>query len=106
MENKSYYNGTGCLDAMVEAFGLHSVRDFCKCNAMKYIWRCGKKTIHPREDIEKAIWYLNKTIELDERIQKEIDEVESDTSEPIEMDNVTLMQGSDWDVDKDRPYTD
>lgn len=30
-------------------------------NAMKYIWRAGLKG-PPREDIEKAIWYLNRSL--------------------------------------------
>jgi len=31
-------------------------------NATKYIWRADSKS-HPIEDIEKAIWYLNREIE-------------------------------------------
>ena len=52
-----------CIDAMISAFGKDEVISFCKLNAFKYIWRSVHKddTI---EDIKKAIWYLNKYVEL------------------------------------------
>lgn len=33
---------------------------FCKGNAFKYVWRCGKKGSYEQsiEDLEKALWYL------------------------------------------------
>lgn len=51
-----------CIDVMEEIFGKACVENFCKCNAFKYIWRCDKK--NGSQDIEKAIWYLNKILEL------------------------------------------
>lgn len=51
-----------CIDAMRAAFGDDVVCDFCKCNAMKYIWRASSKG--GNQDIEKAIWYLKKYLEL------------------------------------------
>ena len=39
-----------------------AVKDFCLCNAFKYIWRTKNK--NGIEDIDKAIWYLNKYKEL------------------------------------------
>ena len=54
--------GIECIDAMVAAFGKEVVANFCKCNAFKYIWRAVHK--NGDEDIEKAIWYLNKHKEL------------------------------------------
>ena len=44
---------------VIEAWGL----DFHLGNAVKYISRAGKKGI-AREDLEKAVWYLNKKLEL------------------------------------------
>lgn len=32
-------------------------------NAVKYIWRAGKKTANVTEDLEKARWYLAREIE-------------------------------------------
>lgn len=32
-------------------------------NAIKYIWRAGLKTATPTEDLQKAIWYINREIQ-------------------------------------------
>ena len=64
VNHPSHYNqgNIECIDAMVSAYGIESVIDFCICNAFKYLWRFkGKNGI---EDIEKAEWYLNKLKEL------------------------------------------
>ena len=52
------------IDVMVETQGVEAVKDFCICNAFKYIYR--HKFKNGIEDIKKAIWYLNKYVELDE----------------------------------------
>ena len=57
-------NGIECIDAMVASQGVKCVMDYCLCNAFKYIWRCQRKG-ERNEDIRKAIWYLNKYLELD-----------------------------------------
>lgn len=60
VEHPSHYTqgGIECIDAMESAFGKEAVKDFCICNAFKYIWRFKSK--NGAEDIDKAIWYLNK----------------------------------------------
>ena len=58
-------NGYECIDVMEAIFGLEAVKAFCKLNAFKYIWRSDKKG--HTEDVEKAIWYLNKYVELEEQ---------------------------------------
>ena len=58
--------GIECIDGMVAAFGREYVMHYCLCNAFKYIWRCehkGKRV----EDIQKAVWYLNKWQSLAEK---------------------------------------
>ena len=55
-----------CIDVMQEIMGIFEVKNFCICNAWKYLWRHQKK--NGVEDIKKAIWYLNKFIELEEAI--------------------------------------
>lgn len=62
-------NGIECIDAMVASQGIDSVMNYCLCNAFKYIWRCQHKD-NCREDIQKAIWYLNKYVELDSKRHK------------------------------------
>lgn len=49
-----------CIEVMREVFGEDATKHFCLLNAFKYLWRCGKKHDSPDEDINKAIWYLNK----------------------------------------------
>lgn len=51
-----------CIDVMKEVFGLDTVKDFCICNAWKYLWRHRIK--NGKEDIEKCIWYLNRYLSL------------------------------------------
>lgn len=51
-----------CIDAMESAFGKEAVATWCKLNAFKYIWREQHK--NRLQDIDKAIWYLNKYKEL------------------------------------------
>lgn len=50
------------IDCMRAAFGDDSVKAFCVCNALKYLFRCYSKG--GNEDIKKAIWYGNKFLEL------------------------------------------
>lgn len=50
-----------CIDAMQAAFGDEAVKDFCLCNAFKYLWRHRQK--NGVEDLKKACWYLNRLIE-------------------------------------------
>lgn len=72
VNHPSHYetNGIECIDAMVASQGAECVMNYCLCNAFKYIWRCqhkGKRV----EDIQKAVWYLNKWQELAENETKE-----------------------------------
>lgn len=64
VNHPSHYNqgGVECIDAMVAAFGKEAVENFCLLNAFKYVWRNRDK--NGFEDIDKAIWYLNKVKEL------------------------------------------
>lgn len=52
--------GIECIDAMTAAFGVEVVKDFCLCNAFKYLWRHRSK--NAVEDLKKARWYLNRLI--------------------------------------------
>ena len=51
-----------CIDIMLDVFGKEAVKHFCLLNAFKYIWRQEKKG--GVYDVKKAVWYLNKYIEL------------------------------------------
>lgn len=52
----------------IEAIEVTENFNFCRGSAIKYIWRAGSKDQSKEvEDLEKAIWYLNREIE---RIKK------------------------------------
>ena len=53
-----------CIDVMEEVFGKEALKNFCICNAFKYLYRCMNKHISPVEDVSKARWYINKFLEL------------------------------------------
>ena len=65
VNHPSHYNHgkLECIDIMEDVFGLDETKAFCKLNAFKYLVRAelkGKEV----EDIDKALWYLNKHQEL------------------------------------------
>lgn len=68
VDHPDHYNNGNieCIDAMTSAFGIVVTQDFCKLNAFKYIWRSELKG-NENQDIKKAIWYLNKFLELDSK---------------------------------------
>lgn len=58
-----------CIDALAAAtVGLTGIEAVCTANAIKYLWRWKRK--NGVEDIEKAIWYL-------ERLKKELLDAEA-----------------------------
>lgn len=72
VNHPAHYN-TGkyeSIDVMIETQGINAVKNFCICNAFKYIYR--HKFKNGTEDIKKAIWYLNKYVELDELTTDEV----------------------------------
>jgi hypothetical protein len=54
-----------CIEVMLETQGKEAVQNFCICNAFKYLYR--HKNKNGNEDIAKAVWYLNKYLELQEK---------------------------------------
>ena len=65
VNHPQHYTGSiECIDAMLQQFGKEQVKSFCLLNAFKYLFRCNKKHNTPIEDVKKAIWYLNKYIEI------------------------------------------
>ena len=65
VDHPTHYEGKyECIDVMLDTMGPEDVKGFCLCNAFKYLWRCKKKHETPEEDVEKAVWYLQKYLEL------------------------------------------
>lgn len=54
--------GLECFDVILATQGLEAGRGFCLGNAMKYLFRHQRK--NGLEDVKKAVWYLNKYIDL------------------------------------------
>lgn len=48
-----------CIDAIKAALGRTRFIDYCRGNAMKYIWRSGLKG-DATEDLRKAAWYCTR----------------------------------------------
>lgn len=68
-EHPNHYctaNGMQTWDLMEETYGTKAVMDFCLCNVFKYIARCEKK--NGFEDLRKAKVYIDKYIELAEKL--------------------------------------
>jgi hypothetical protein len=58
--NPEYYKGH---PSGVECIKIARHFNFCLGAALKYIWRAGHKSYDPREDLRKAIRYLEEEIE-------------------------------------------
>lgn len=65
VNHPKHYQGSKyeCIDVMADVFGKEKTAVFCELNAFKYQWRADKKGAS-LQDKKKAIWYLNKYIEL------------------------------------------
>ncbi len=72
VNSPSHYasGGVECIDAIEAALTPEEARGFRKGNAMKYIWRAGKKGNYV-EDLKKAAWYLDREIFETEYVPEE-----------------------------------
>ena len=61
VNNPEHYGGKENPYEAIKVIEAHNL-DFCLGNAVKYILRAGKKEDF-KQDLEKAIWYLNRKIE-------------------------------------------
>ncbi len=69
VNHPSHYNKPGrkeCIEEMIDEYGIMDTIIFCKMNAYKYSYRFDEKG--GAEDLEKGAWYLNKAVELLNRI--------------------------------------
>ena len=61
-----------CIDAIRASMSDEQFRGYLKGNTLKYIWRYDKKE-NPVEDLNKAIWYLEKLVEaLNDEYKKQM----------------------------------
>lgn len=54
----------------IECIQITEHMDFCIGNAIKYLWRAGGKNDEV-EDLKKAIWYIQRKIDLIEKLNHE-----------------------------------
>lgn len=87
-------NGVECIDAMVASQGAEAVQNYCVCNAFKYIWRHQHKG-KSVEDIQKAIWYLNKYVELNEDQDSKYDFTEDERMPITSRSNTRIIRRID-----------
>ena len=61
--NPNHYQqgGVECIDALEAAtVNLKGIEAVCTANAIKYLWRWKEK--NGKEDLNKAIWYINRLL--------------------------------------------
>jgi hypothetical protein len=70
VNHPKHYNELGAkcskCEHPIECIDVVERMEFNIGNAVKYLWRVGKKSDSPFEDLEKAIWYIRR--ELGRRI--------------------------------------
>lgn len=66
VNHPAHYQGKHeCIDEMIALFGVEAVKHFCMCNVYKYRYRAANK--NGQEDLDKADWYMDKLMELEEQ---------------------------------------
>lgn len=81
-------NGIECIDAIIASQGKDSAKEFCLCNAFKYIWR-NKHKASSVEDVKKAVWYLEKFLQLSDN--KEFIRVDFDVDDILNEENKGIL---------------
>ena len=76
-------------DCGVEAIEITSLLPACISNAVKYVWRCGKKD-EDLQELKKALWYINHSIDND--LPSFVDEL----SDSLEFQDLIEKVKSHW----------
>ena len=76
-------------DCGVEAIEITSLLPACISNAVKYVWRCGKKD-EDLQELKKALWYINYSI--DNYLPSFVDEL----SDSLEFQELVEKVKSKW----------
>ena len=76
-------------DCGVEAIEITSLLPACISNAVKYVWRCGKKD-EDLQELKKALWYINYSI--DNELPSFVDEL----SDSLEFQELVEKVKSHW----------
>ena len=76
-------------DCGIEAIEVTSLLPACISNAVKYVWRCGKKD-EDLQELKKALWYINYSIDND--LPSFVDEL----SDSLEFQSLVEKVKSHW----------
>lgn len=68
-------NGIEAIDAIEAALTKTGAIDFSLGNAIKYLFRAQRKHDDPTIDLKKAMWYIEKAIELYDSINKKSNDI-------------------------------
>jgi len=60
-----------CITAIEASMSSLEFQGYCKGNCIKYLWRYQYKG-KPLEDLQKALWYLEKLIKTQEELKDDI----------------------------------
>ena len=85
-----------CIEVMHEVFGEEAVKQFCRLNAFKYLWRSDRK--NGEEDLKKAKWYLDTLLLWDPeepRDKYDADDEDDEEDEAVSSFDDCLRQLSD-----------
>lgn len=69
VHHPAHYSGDGdmeCIEAIAAALGREAFIDFCRGQAMKYLWRARLKDTLA-ENLAKAAWYIHRAIDTEGR---------------------------------------
>ena len=80
-------------DCGVEAIEVTSLLPACISNAVKYVWRCGKKD-EDLQELKKALWYINYSIDND------LPSFVSELSDSLEYEDLINKVKSNWTGNK------
>ena len=80
-------------DCGVEAIEVTSLLPACISNAVKYVWRCGKKD-EDLQELKKALWYINYSIDND------LPSFVSELSDSLEYEALISKVKSHWTGNK------
>lgn len=60
-----HYDGDACMVAIETFLGAEQAIGFCLGNALKYMWRAGRKDpAKEAEDKQKALWYMERAVKI------------------------------------------
>ena len=86
IHHPKHYTSDNCG---VEAIEVTSLLPACISNAVKYVWRCGKKD-EDLQELKKALWYINYSIDND--LPSFVDEL----SDSLEFQELVEKVKSHW----------